>query len=167
VQIRSTIKSGEFKGKKCCPPCKQKIEGVRKEFKPIKKATKKGMEKRKKEREGLPEFFKYAIKKLKENPYCQNCGCKINDKLFPVNNIAHLLAKSYYKSVMDNPYNFVMLCDSKDNFVTGKSCHYDFDNKLLERPNMPVFQTALMIYNTFKDDVLEQGKEREIYENNL
>jgi hypothetical protein len=167
VQIRSTIKSGEYKGKKVCGSCKQKFDGKTVIQKPIKKFTKKNVEKRKEERKGLPEFFQTAISLLKLNPYCQNCGCKINVHLFPQNNIAHVLKKEKYKSVMANAFNYVFLCDSKDNNVDHSSCHYDFDNRVTERPLMPVFETVLARYEMFRDKVVEQGKEREIYENYL
>lgn len=165
VQIRSTIKTGEFKGKKCCSICKQKIEGKQKIQKPIVKSTKKNVERRREERKGLPEFFATAISLLKLNPYCQNCGGKIKTCFMPHHNVAHLVSKSHYKSVMINPHNFVFLCAGKDN--TGLDCHYDFDNKVTERPFMPVFDVVMVKYRLFKDDVLEQGKEREIFENYL
>lgn len=166
VQIRSTIKSGEFKGKKCCTFCKNKYDGKVKPKKPIAKFTQKNLEKRKEVRKDLPKFFTQAMQLLKLNPYCQNCGCKINVQLHPVNNVGHILSKSHYRSVMANPFNYVFLCSSEDN-VDGKSCHYDFDNKILERPYMPVFEIVMAKYRLFKDDVLEQGKEREILENYL
>ncbi len=168
VVIRSTIKSGEHKGKKCCGICKQRIEGKVKVRTEIKKFTQKGMEKRKKERLGLPEFFSNAIEELKRKPFCQNCGCKINVNLFPVNNVCHLLRKSHYKSVMTNPYNKVFLCDNKDHSIDSNwSCHKLFDDNISDRNEMEVFTVALILYAMFKDDVLEQGKERQIFENAL
>jgi len=168
VQIRSTIKSGEYKGKKCCGACKQKIEGKVKPRTKIKKFTQKGMDKRKEERKGLPEFFTDAIEELKRKPFCQNCGCKINVSLHPVNNIAHLLSKRHYKSVMINPYNRVFLCDNKDHSIdSNRSCHKLFDERINDRSEMEVFTVALILYAMFKDDVVEQGKEREIFENAL
>lgn len=165
VQIRSTIKSGEYKGKKVCGSCKQKFDGKTVIQKPIKKFTKKNVERRKEERKGLPEFFQTAIALLKLNPYCQNCGGKIKVWLHPQNNVCHLLAKQRYKSVMTNTYNKVFLCSSKDD--TDRDCHYDFDNKITERPLMPVFDVVLARYEMFRDKVVEQGKEREILENYL
>lgn len=166
VVIRSTIKTGEYKGKKACGACKQRLEGKKAVAKPIKKFTQKNVEKRKEERKGLPEFFELLISVLKVTARCQNCGCKIKHWIHPVNNVAHLLSKSRYKSVMINPNNFVFLCDSKDN-EDGRSCHYDFDNKITERPLMPIFDVALVKYQMFRDDVVEQGKEREIFEKYL
>lgn len=164
AQIRSTIKSGEHKGKKVCSGCKHKFDGKAVIQKTIKKFTQKNSEKRKLERVGLPVFFETAIAILKTMPYCQNCGCKINVHLFPVNNVAHVLPKQRYKSVMANSYNYVFLCDMKD---AGRSCHYDFDNKITERPLMPVFEAVLARYEMFRDKVVEQGKEREILESYL
>lgn len=167
AQIRSTIKSGEHKGKKVCSGCKQRFDGKVMAQKPIKKFTQKNIERRRSERKGLSEFFNLLISVLKVVPRCQNCGCEIKHWLHPVNNVAHLLSKSHYKSVMANPNNFVFLCDSKDNPDTGKSCHYDFDNKINERPLMPIFDVVLTKYQMFREEVVEQGKEREILENYL
>ena len=166
--IRSTIKTGEFKGKKACPQCKQKIEGKKPKKNYIKKYTQKGLDKRKSERAGLPEFFDTAIEELKRKPFCQNCNCSINVSLLPHNNIAHLLSKQRYKSVMTNPYNRVFLCDTKDHPIDNpRSCHAKFDSSIYGRSEMEVFTVALILYGMFKDDVLEQGKEREIFENGL
>jgi len=168
VNIRSTVKTGELKGKKCCGICKQKLEGKKKVQKLVVKQTKKNLEKRKTERQGLPEYFSEAIAALVSlYPNCQNCGGKIKTWLLPHNNIAHILKKSHYKSVMSNPYNRVFLCDSKDNPETGKSCHYEFDNKITERPFMVVFDIVMVKYRLFKDDVLETGKEKLILDNEL
>jgi hypothetical protein len=156
--IRSRIKSGLYKGKKACGYCKQKYDG--KSIKPI---TEKRKKKRKEERKGLPEFFSYAIEKLKLSPVCQNCGGKIRWWSHPVNNIAHILAKRNHKSVMDNKNNFVILCASKDE---GECCHEKFDNRINDRPNMPVFEITKKKYLSFKDQVLEKSNEKRIFDEN-
>lgn len=156
VGIRSTIKNGEHKGKKVCPSCKAKFDS------PAKKKSK-VVEARKEQRKPLADYYSYGIKKLSENPHCQNCGRKIIVGLHPINNVAHILSKQKYKSVMANPYNMLFLCDSKDN-PDGRSCHTEFDSKVKARPEMPVFNTAILVYSSFKDDVKEWGVEREIME---
>lgn len=166
--IRTRIKSGDFQGKKACPSCKNKLEPKEVKRKPFKKGlSQKTIDKRKKEREGLSMYFQEGIYLLKKQPYCQNCGVKINVNLHPVNNVCHILSKRTYKSVSSNPCNRLFLCDSKDNVLTGKSCHADFDTKIKDRSSMPVFQAVILLYNTFRDDVTEWGREREIIEGSL
>jgi hypothetical protein len=164
--IRSRIKQGKYTGLKACPLCKQMHDGKPKAFSPIKKRTKKASKKRKEERSCLTGFFEDSIEQLKKKPVCENCGCKIKWWLHPVNNVAHILKKSTYKSVMCHPLNRVFLCDSKDR-EDGKSCHSDFDNRIFERETMPVFITALSRFEKFYEECLENGKEKTIFEENL
>jgi hypothetical protein len=165
VPIRSTIKSGEHKGKKSCPGCKHKIEGVSKPKKPLKPFNSKTREKRKAERTGLPEFFERAIEELKKDPRCTNCGCAINVSYKPVRNVAHILPKAKYKSVMANPFNWITLCSSKDH--DGKTgCHFRFDNRIIDIPEMPCFRLAKSRFEKFKGEVTERGKIFTIFEEN-
>lgn len=160
VNIRSTLKVGDNKGKKVCPYCVSKNT--------VKKSTdqnKRAKSKRAAEREGLPEFFDSSISELKENPFCQNCGCKINTNYNPSWNIAHILSKRTYKSVSSNTHNKLFLCSSKD--LGGNSCHEKFDSGLEVRKTMPVFDLALQKFVKFKDECLERGKEYTIFEENI
>lgn len=165
VPIRSTIKSGDYKGKKACPGCKQMIEGKNTPRKKIKPFTEKNREKRKAERSGLPEFFEAGIQGLIKNPRCINCGCLINVSYEPIRNVAHILPKSKYKSVMSHPLNCIYLCSFKDN-SNGKDCHFDFDNRILDIPKMPCFAEAKEKFEKFKDEVVERGKIFTIFEEN-
>jgi hypothetical protein len=165
VPIRSTIKSGEHKGKKACPGCKHKLEGENKPRKKIKPFTQKSRDRRKEERAGLPEFFENAIQALIMNPKCANCGCRINISYEPVRNIAHILPKSKYKSVMDHPLNWIPLCTSKDQDI-GVDCHYRFDNRIMDIPKMPCFTLAKYRFEKFKGEVTERGKIFTIFEEN-
>jgi hypothetical protein len=161
VAIRSRIKQqGKYTGLKACPSCKNKLDGG--SFKSKNKFT----EKNKEVRSCLKAFFDEAIVRLGQNPVCQNCGCKIVWWKHPVNNIAHILSKSHYKSVMCHPDNVLFLCDSKDR-EDGKSCHREFDGEKASRPEMPVFQLALEKFKKFSANCLEKGKERSIFEENL
>lgn len=160
VTIRSTIKKGEHKGLKACGFCKSKFDG-----KSLKPFNEKRREKRKKEREDLPDFFQDSIEELKDKPVCANCGCSINVNYLPHTNIAHILPKSRYKSVMSNKYNFILLCSFKDN-EDGSSCHYHFDNNINDIPLMPCFKEAKRKFNLFKDEVKEKGKILDIFNNN-
>lgn len=160
VSIRSTIKEGPNKGLKVCSYCKQKLEQKvtpTKKPKPIKKFTTKNLEKRREERKDLPSFFMFMAKELAKRPICQNCACRIDFNRFPINNLAHILSKRKYKSVMTNPNNILFLCTSKDD---GQGCHEKFDSSISEREKMPVFAIAKEKYNSFKDSVIEHGSER-------
>lgn len=163
VAIRSTLKTGDFKGKRVCSFCKNKYEPkVFKPAKPLKSFSKKTLEKRRIERAGLPEFYHSKIMEMKLRPMCENCGGKIITWLHPVNNIAHILKKETYKSVMTDSNNYLFLCSGKDN--TGNDCHYKFDNEIEKRPTMPVFKKAVSRYLLFQKNCLEMGKERLIYD---
>lgn len=149
--IRSTLKSGEYKGKKVCGGCKN-IHNVSKKYpKPTKVK-----EKRKASREGLPEFFATAIEELRLSPFCQNCGGRINISYEPVRNIAHILPKQRYKSVMTEPLNRLFLCAGKDG--AGASCHERFDSAPSEMVEMPCFPLAVEKFKKFQEKVVERGK---------
>lgn len=165
VSIRSTIKTGEHKGKKTCAGCKHKVEGVIKPRRALKPFTTKNREKRKAERARLPMFFENAIIDLEEKPVCQNCGCRINTRYQPAWNIAHILPKNRYKSVMAHSQNFIILCSSKDQ-DTGIDCHYRFDNRIMDIPGMPCFKIAKEKFERFKGEVTERGKIFRIFEEN-
>lgn len=141
-----------------------KFCATKEDSKPLKKATEKSKEKRKEERKDFPKFFMDAIEELKKNPVCQNCGCRISADYLPVHNICHLVNKSKFKSVSTHPDNYVFLCSSKD--VIGKNCHGYFDDNINDRPNMPVYPIAKEKYLKFRDEVLEVGRERSIFEEN-
>ena len=170
VAIRSQIKSGEFKGLKVCPFCKVKHEDKKEVVKktPAKKALKKKISKsalkRKEERKDLPLFFSEAISEMQSHPFCDNCGVRLSP-IHSINNVAHILSKRKYKSVMSNKNNRVFLCTEKDHPQFNKSCHSEFDNKVLNRPNMKVFGKALENYKLMRDDVEEVGTEKLIFEN--
>lgn len=145
--------------KKRCKPCATKEDG-----KSLKKFTEKSKEKRLEERKDFPKFFQDAIEKLKLNPVCQNCGGKINANYEPAWGVCHLLSKGKYKSVATHPDNYVFLCSSKD--PNTNYCHEDFDGNIKDRPNMPVYPIAKEKYLKFRDQVLEFGNERTIFEEN-
>lgn len=126
----------------------------------IKTATPKAIEKRKEDRKDFRDFFSKAIEELERNPFCQNCGGKIKTFLHPVNNIAHILNKSKYKSVSTHPENYIFLCSSKDEI---SSCHEVFDNKMSERKNMECFTLAYRKFKKFENQVLERGAEFDIF----
>jgi lantibiotic modifying enzyme len=159
VGLRSTLKTGDFKGKKVCPGCKQKYD------KKVPKEVSSTVKKRKDLRQNLPFFFEKAILELKQKPFCENCGCKINVHFQPQNNIAHVLSKSTYPSVLNHPLNRLFLCSSKDS--EGLFCHEQFDKSKSHRENLPVFLLAAERFSKFKDQVEEFGWERKQLESFL
>ena len=165
VPMRSTIKTGENKGKRACPYCASKtLEKKVYKFK-AKKRTEKTAAKRSEERKDFPKFFEESISELQSDPFCQNCGCKINSNYNPSWNIAHILSKRTYKSVSTHKDNKLFLCSSKD--IGGNNCHDKFDSGLEVRKSMPVFELALQKFVKFKDECLERGKEFYIFEENI
>ena len=60
----------------------------------MKKYSKKGLERRKAERECLPEFFQKHIE-IAKTKYCEECGAKLKGN---ISEIAHRLPKSFFKS---------------------------------------------------------------------
>ena len=92
----------------------------------MKKYSKKGLEKRKAERECLPEFFKKHIE-IAKTKCCENCGEKLKGE---VSEIAHRLPKSYFKSIQCDDDNVVYLGGRFSNC----GCHalYDGTNEQLQ-----------------------------------
>jgi len=165
VVIRSTIKSGELKGSKVCQACKSKLEGKVKVRSKLKPFSDKNKQKRKETRSELPDFFNSAIEELQKNSTCCNCGRKINSSYMPHWNIAHILPKQKYKSVMSHPLNWIPLCSSKDSDGVS-DCHNYFDSNILEIPNMQCFKYAKEKFDKFKGEVIERGKIFSIFDEN-
>ena len=95
----------------------------------IGKYSKKGLEKRKAERECLPEFFQKHIEIIKlEKKCCEECGVKL---VGDVSEVAHRLPKSTFKSVQCSDDNVLYLCSWKSG---GDNCHskYDGTNEQLQ-----------------------------------
>lgn len=120
----------------------------------MKKYSSKGLEKRKKEREGYSEWYaeraKIAVAKVR---YCENCGRKLTGH---VSEIAHILPKNLFKSVSTNEDNCLYLCS---NFVYGSDgCHDKFDSSYDNARQMEVWPTALERFNKFKHLVEEKNR---------
>ena len=94
------------------------------------KYSKKGLEKRKLERECLPEFFKKHIE-IAKTKSCANCGEKLRGE---VSEIAHRLPKSTFKSVQCLDENVVYLGGR----FSSCGCHskYDGTNEQLQSLNI-------------------------------
>ena len=92
----------------------------------MRKYSKKGLEKRKKDREGYKEFFEEHVNKIRqERLCCEECGERLQGN---VSEIAHILPKQKYKSVAKNDNNVLYLCG----MYSTNGCHDKFDNSKLE-----------------------------------
>lgn len=107
----------------------------------MRKYSKKGLEKRKQEREGFEEFFKKHITIIKnEKKTCQECNCRLKGS---VREVAHILPKQYFKSIATEDKNIIYLCEQH---------HNDYDNGSNESiKEMNIFN---YVTKTFKE--LEQ-----------
>jgi hypothetical protein len=92
----------------------------------MKRYSKKGLEKRKAERECLPEFYKKHIE-IAKTKCCENCGERLRGD---VSEIAHRLPKSFFKSIQCDDDNVVYLGGRFSNC----QCHskYDGTNEQLQ-----------------------------------
>ena len=92
----------------------------------IRRYSKKGLEKRKAERDCLPEFFQKHIE-IAKTKCCAECGDKL---IGDVSEVAHRLAKSTFKSIMCDDDNVNYLCAWK----SRNNCHslYDGSNEQLQ-----------------------------------
>ena len=126
----------------------------------MKKYSKKGLEKRKAERECLPEFFKKHIE-IAKTKYCEECGEKLRGH---VSEIAHVLPKSYFKSVSTNDLNVLYLCGM---FCSGNNCHSKFDNSTQEKvKEMKIYSKVQEIFKQLEEEITEKinYKHRDLYE---
>lgn len=149
VLLRSTIREGEFKGKKVCAYCKKKYE------------AKKSVRVVKEKRESYSEFFDKMIELLKVQKVCENCGKPINVGYLAHHNIAHILSKQRYKSVATNQHNILFLCSAKDG---AEACHDKFDSSIKDRVNMPVFALAKKRIDLIRNEIEEKGNELFIFD---
>lgn len=113
----------------------------------MKKYTEKSIEKRREERKNFPEFYKRHIDNIKKNKLCCNeCGINL---LGDVSEVAHILNKSYFKSVSINDDNVIYLCGWKQN-----NCHDKFDSG--RQRDMKIYETVKQKFEILKDSVKEK-----------
>lgn len=94
----------------------------------MKKYSKKGLEKRKEERFGYADFFYKHVQNIKNsNACCAECGERLKGDFTEV---AHILPKSYFKSISTNDLNVIYLCGM---YCSGNNCHSVFDNSAQEK----------------------------------
>ena len=105
------------------------------------KYSKKGLEKRKKDREGLAEFFMRCVAEIKSKQlHCEECGAKLKGD---VSEVAHILPKSSFRSIQTNKLNWVPLCGQ----WSTNQCHTNFDNWPAEKvKKMLVYPKIVRIF---------------------
>lgn len=115
------------------------------------RTTQKAIDKRKKERAGLPAFFQHHIEQI---THCENCGMEISSP--GAKNVAHILPKSSFKSVMTEPQNVMYLCSDLDR-QDGKGCHDRYDTGWETAKTMDIWETAVERFRTFEHLVTERS----------
>lgn len=113
----------------------------------IKKYSKKGLEKRKQERECLPEFFQKHIEIAKEK-CCANCGEKLRGE---VSEIAHRLPKSTFKSIQCLDENVVYLGGR----FSSCGCHSLYDGTNEQLQSLSIFSAEKEIIKELLEKVTE------------
>ena len=115
------------------------------------KYSKKGLEKRKKDREGFKEFFEKHVNKIKQEKLtCEECGDKLKGN---VSEIAHCLPKQKFKSIATNDKNVLYLCGMYSN----NQCHNKFDNAKTEVvKNMKVYKKAAQRFTELEPKITER-----------
>lgn len=114
----------------------------------IRKYSKKGLEKRKAERECLPEFFKKHIK-IAKTKSCENCGEKLRGE---VSEIAHRLPKSYFKSIQCDNDNVVYLGGRFSNC----GCHSLYDGTNEQLQSLSIFLAEKEVVKELLEKVTEE-----------
>jgi hypothetical protein len=115
----------------------------------IRKYSKKGLEKRKSERECLPEFFKKHIE-IAKTKFCEECGNKLKGN---ASEIAHILPKNYFKSTMCSDLNVLYLCG----LYSDNNCHYNLDNFPKEKVReMKIFPKVQELYKQLHSEITEK-----------
>lgn len=113
--------------------------------------SKKGLEKRKKDREGLKEFFEYCVLQIKQGKInCFECGSILKGD---VSEVAHILPKSYFRSIQTNKINWIPLCGQWSN----NQCHTNFDNYPLEKvKKMQIYSKVKKIFFKLESEITEK-----------
>lgn len=124
----------------------------------IKRHSKKGLNKRKEERACLPEFFQRHIE-IAKTKCCEECEAKLKGN---ITEIAHILPKQYFKSVMCSDLNVLYLCG----LYSNNNCHSNFDNFSQEKiKQMKIYPKVQEIFKQLEEEITEKinYKHRELY----
>lgn len=115
----------------------------------IRKYSKKGLEKRKEERKDFPEFFQKHIV-IAKSKYCEECGYKLTGN---VSEIAHVLPKSYFKSVSTEDSNILYLCG----MYSKNNCHSNYDNFPAEKvKEMNIYPKVQEVFKQLEEKITEK-----------
>ena len=116
----------------------------------MKKYSKKGLERRKAERECLSEFFIRHVEKIKaERLHCANCGERLKGD---VSEVAHRLPKSFFKSIMCDDDNVVYLGGR----FSSCGCHSLYDGTNQQLQSLNIFSAEKEIVKELLEKVTEQ-----------
>ena len=112
--------------------------------------SKKGLEKRKKEREGYAEFYQSHVYFVKKNRVkCEECGSQLQGH---VSEIAHILPKQKYKSIAKEDKNILYLCG----MYSKNQCHSKFDDSKAEViKQMNVYDKAVDRFKKLEEKITE------------
>ena len=106
-------------------------------------------EKRKLERACLPEFFQKHIE-IAKSKFCEECGSKLKGN---VTEIAHVIPKQYFKSVMCLDLNILYLCG----LYSDNNCHANYDNFPQEKvKEMNIFPKVQKIFKELQESITEK-----------
>lgn len=99
------------------------------------------------------EFFDKHLKIIRNNKeVCQECGCKLKASY---REVAHILPKSYFKSVSKNDKNIIYLCEQH---------HTEFDNFSNEKlKQMKIFPQITERFKQLKE-IIEEKINYKIYD---
>lgn len=124
----------------------------------IKKYSQKSLEKRKLERQCLSDFFERHIE-IAKSKLCEECGAKLQGH---VSEIAHIVPKQYFKSVMCLDLNVLYLCG----MFSNKQCHANYDNFPQEKvKEMKIFEKVRKTFTELEQTITEKinYKHRDLY----
>ena len=97
------------------------------------------------------EFFSKHVPEVK---VCENCGFRI-DSPGP-KNVAHILPKEKFKSVMFEDDAVVYLCSSLDRSDV-KGCHDTYDHSWEKAKEMPIWEEVKRKFKLFEDKITERS----------
>ena len=122
------------------------------------KYSKKGLEKRKKDREGLAEFFMKCVAEIKTKQlHCEECGARLKGD---VSEVAHILPKSSFRSIQTNKLNWIPLCGR----FSQKQCHTNFDNWSVKKvKEMLIYKKIIRIFAEL-EPLIEEKIHYKIYD---
>tara|TARA_R110000782_G_scaffold232667_4_gene318870 strand:- start:568 stop:951 length:384 start_codon:yes stop_codon:yes gene_type:complete len=115
----------------------------------MKKYSNKSLAKRKEERKCLPDFFSRHIE-IAKNTRCEECGDKLVGN---ASEIAHVLPKGFFKSIMCNDLNVLYLCG----LYSKNNCHFKLDNaSIKEVKEMAVYPKIQNIFQELELQIEEK-----------